>query len=397
MTLTIRPDRRTVAPPKYQRLVLGRVALTVLAVLLSSCSQQTAEEVESETVVPVTTAAVTTGSIRGLVRATGIVSPAPDAELIVTAPETARIQEIPHAEGERVARGDVVVQFEIPTLVADVQRQTAEVQRAQAQLANAKASQTRAHELFDRGVGARKDAEEADRAIADAEAAVAQAEASRAAAAAAAARQVVRAAFDGVVAKRFHNPGDFVEPSAADPVLRIVDPRRLEVVASVPIGDAPRLVVGAAARIVPAPAGGGAVALRVITRPTQVEAGTATVPVRLAFATPTTFPVGTPVQLDIDAERHTGVVLIPAVALVREGEETAVFVAAGGKAERRAVEIGLADGMHVEIVSGVKAGEMVIVDGQAGLPDGTTITQESGERADDKTPAGAAADKDEQK
>jgi multidrug efflux pump subunit AcrA (membrane-fusion protein) len=103
------------------------------------------------------------------------------------------------------------------------------------------------------------------------------------------------------------------------------------------------------------------------------------------------------VQLDIDAERHTGVVLIPAVALVREGEETAVFVAAGGKAERRAVEIGLADGMHVEIVSGVKAGEMVIVDGQAGLPDGTTITLESGESADDKSPAGNAADKDEQK
>jgi len=396
MTLTIRPDRRTVAPAKNQGLRLGRVALTVLAVLMSSCSQQTAEEVESETVVPVTTAAVTTGSIRGLVRATGIVSPAPDAELIVTAPGAARIQEIPHAEGERVARGDVLVQFEIPTLVADVQRQTAEVQRAQAQLANAKASQTRAHELFDRGVAARKDAEEADRAIADAEAAVAQAEASRAAAAAAASRQVVRAAFDGVVAKRFHNPGDLVEASAADPVLRIVDPRRLEVVASVPIGDAPRLVLGAAGRIVPTP-GGGAVTLRVITRPAQVEAGTATVPVRLAFATPTTFPVGTPVQLDIDAERHTGVVLIPAVALVREGEETAVFVAAGGKAERRAVEIGLADGMHVEIVSGVKAGEMVIVDGQAGLPDGTTITLESGESADDKTPAGAAADKDEQK
>jgi multidrug efflux pump subunit AcrA (membrane-fusion protein) len=84
------------------------------------------------------------------------------------------------------------------------------------------------------------------------------------------------------------------------------------------------------------------------------------------------------VQLDIDAEEHTNVVLIPAPALVREGEETAVFVVAGDKAQRRPVEIGLSDGMHVEIVKGVKAGEMVIVDGQQGLPDGAPITQDTG-------------------
>ena len=54
-------------------------------------------------------------------------------------------------------------------------------------------------------------------------------------------------------------------------------------------------------------------------------------------------------------------------------------------------------GERLENRATLKAGEMVIVDGQAGLPDGTTITLESGESADDKTPAGAAADKDDSK
>ena len=36
--------------------------------------------------------------------------------------------------------------------------------------------------------------------------------------------------------------------------------------------------------------------------------------------------------------------------------------------------IGLADDQNIEIRTGVKAGEMVIVQGQAGLPDGATIT-----------------------
>ena len=66
--------------------------------------------------------------------------------------------------------------------------------------------------------------------------------------------------------------------------------------------------------------------------------------------------------------------LVPAVSVVRDGEETAVFVAAGAKAQRRAVRVGMSDGTSVEILSGVKAGERVIVDGQAGLPDDAAIT-----------------------
>ena len=94
---------------------------------------------------------------------------------------------------------------------------------------------------------------------------------------------------------------------------------------------------------------------------------------RLALRGLTGVHVGAPVQVDIDAEHHAKVVLIPTFAVVREGEDTAVFVAKGGQAERRAVRLGLSDGAHVEIVSGLSAGEQVIVDGQAGLPDGAAI------------------------
>jgi membrane fusion protein, multidrug efflux system len=80
------------------------------------------------------------------------------------------------------------------------------------------------------------------------------------------------------------------------------------------------------------------------------------------------------VQVEIDAEKRVNVVLVPLAALVREGEDTAVFVATGDKAERRAVTLGVSDGTHVEIVSGLAAGDRVIVHGQAGLPDGAAIS-----------------------
>lgn len=366
-----------------------------IAVAVMACSKPAVEETESEAPVPVKVEAAETGSIRGVVHATGTINPAPDGELIVVAPEPARIAEIPKAEGERVARGDVLVRFEIPSLQAEVQRQAAEVQRAQAALANAKANQARQRELFERGIAARKEVEDGDRTVADAEAAVGQAEASRASAITSAARTTVRATFAGVIAKRFHNPGDLVEPAASDPVLRVIDPRRLEVVASIPLSESPRVVVGASGWLKSGNTTLPDRPLKVVSRPAQVEQGTATIPVRLALAGQSNLAAGTPVQVDIDAEQHTNVVLVPAVALVREGEETAVFVAMGDKAQRRPVQIGLTDDTHVEVVSGVKSGEQVIVEGQAGLPDGAMIAIGAGEE-EEEAGKGATEDKKEE-
>ena len=309
------------------------------------------EEVESETVVPVKVEPAQTGDIRAVLHATGTVAPAPGAELIVIAPEPARIAEVPRAEGDAVGRGDMLVRFEIPSTIAEVERQRAEVTRAQALVDNRRAAQTRARDLFERGIAARKEMEDADRDVADAMAAVAQAQASLAAAQTTVARATVRAPFAGVIAKRMHNPGDVVEATASDPVLRLIDPRRLEVAAAVPISDVARVTVGASARLT----SGTEANLRVVSRPAAVEQGTATVPVRLAFTSPTVpLPVGAPVQVDLDAEHHKGVVLVPAAAIVREGEATFVFVANGDKAERRPVMLGLTDQMHSEVTSGIK-------------------------------------------
>ena len=358
--------------------------LAIAVAMASACGKPAAEETDSEAPVPVKVQTAMTGSIQGVLHATGVINPAPDGELIVIAPEAGRIVDIPRAEGERVNKGDVLVRFEIPSLTAEVQRQAAEVQRAEAALATAKANQARQQQLFERGIAARKDVEDADRTVADAQAAVGQAEASRAAAITAAGRSTVRAAFSGVIAKRFHNPGDLVEAAASDPVLRVIDPRRLEVVASVPLSESSRIVVGARGWLKSGVTGLPDLALKVVSRPAQVEQGTASIPVRLAFAAgATNLAAGTPVQIDIDAEKHNNVVLIPAVALVREGEETAVFVVMSDKARRRPVQTGLTDGTDLEIVSGVKTGDMVIVEGQNGLPDDAKVTVDTGEDEDE--------------
>ena len=351
--------------------VLGVMALSMI---VSGCQPRSPEDVATETVVPVTVAPVRTGPIVGVIHAAAVVQPAPGADFTVVAPEAARIAEIRKAEGDRVRKGELLVRFDVPSLRADETSKVAEVARAEVRVKTATTNLTRAKDLVDRGVAARREVEQAEQDLADAQAALSQAQAARQAAGALGTRADVRAPFDGIVARRLHNAGDFVEPTATDVILRVIDPVRLEVVAAVPIADVARVRLGAGAQIASG-AGLDPVRLSVVSRPAAIDPATASAPVRLAFKSPPNLAAGTPVQVEIEAERRDRALLVPADAIVREAAETAVFVAgADGKAHRRVVQLGIASDADVEIVSGLQASDRVIVHGQAALPDGAAVS-----------------------
>jgi RND family efflux transporter MFP subunit len=262
------------------------------------------------------------------------------------------------------------VRFDVPSAAAEAARHQAEIARTQALLENARIAQARARELVARGIISRREMENADREVADAQADAARAEAARRTSEAAADRAIVRAPFAGIIAQRLHNPGDVVQGIVTDPVLRLVDPARLEVLAPIAAADAPRVLPGADARVTSLPE---PIRLVVATRAVAGPGGAEAV-ARLTFAPGFTMPVDTRVDIEIDGEERVDAVLVPAEAIVRTGGETAVLVAAGDRAQRRTVTTGLADTDSVEIVSGVEAGELVITRGQAGLADGATIS-----------------------
>jgi multidrug efflux pump subunit AcrA (membrane-fusion protein) len=96
--------------------------------------------------------------------------------------------------------------------------------------------------------------------------------------------------------------------------------------------------------------------------------------VRLAFATPTRRPAGLAAEVEIYGQEHPAAVLVSADALVQEGTVSYLFVVDGQKkAHRRQVTVGVVAAGKAEILSGVKAGESVVVRGQTALPDGATV------------------------
>jgi RND family efflux transporter MFP subunit len=333
-----------------------------LGVLSTGCgkSAQPEESVESEAAVVVRVVKAGPAHIEVRVRASGTTVAAPGAELAITAPQPARVTEIPHGEGDRVARGDLLAQ-------------------ANARVANAQAARDRLAGLMERGVAARREVDDAERDLAEARAAVAEGSAGLEAARQLLARQRVVAPFDGVVVRRWHNPGDLVDASSADPVLRFADPARVEAEALVPASDVARVAARQPADV----KGPGDVEwpAAVVATPAAVDATTSSARVRLALRPSSSVPrpsslppLGLPIEVAITVMTREAAVAVPASALVRDGDGYVLFVVSGKKAARREVKTGAISSETAEILSGVAAGETVVTSGQDGLPDGAAVS-----------------------
>ena len=341
----------------------------------AACNRDAPAPVDrEETLVPVGAVPAETAGIRAVVRATGIVSPAEGAEYLAVAPEPARVAEVAKAVGDPVKSGDLLVRFDLPTATAEVARLAADVAAAEAQFENARVNQGRIAEFVEKGLVPRRDRDIADRELADAQAAVERIRSQHAKATASAGRAIIRAPFDGIVASRLHEPGDVVLSTTSDPVLRVVDPRRLDLVATVDEADVPRVVPGATARISGTP-DGIPIGLKVVRKIADRTGPDSHLLFLLAFDDPAQpLAVDTRVDIDIDAEERATAVLVPMSALIRDGSETVVMIAAGSQAERRPVITGIQDDERIEITSGVRAGELVITRGHIGLVNGAPLS-----------------------
>lgn len=82
---------------------------------------------------------------------------------------------------------------------------------------------------------------------------------------------------------------------------------------------------------------------------------------------------GVTTDIKINAYNNSKAIMVPRKVIVRDGDETFIFVEKDGKAEKRAVELGLESGIDVEIKNGLNPGDKLITEGIALLRNGTKI------------------------
>jgi HlyD family secretion protein len=173
--------------------------------------------------------------------------------------------------------------------------------------------------------------------------------------------------FDGIVIRRFKDPGDTVVVGTT--VLRIVAVDRLWARAAVDESMLTDLREGMPATIALLGAAGAPAVGTVDRIGREVDRQTHEVLVDVLLAkVPQPLAIGHRADVHIALERRPDVVRLPITFLHRDEAGEVVYVDRGGRIERARVKTGAVGRDVVEIVSGVSAGETVLDAPSPGAP-----------------------------
>ena len=176
------------------------------------------------------------------------------------------------------------------------------------------------------------------------------------------ANTTLTAPFDGVVADVASNVGEQI---GSAPVLTLVDPKSVRIDATVDESDVANIAVGQPATITfdalpNYQANGKVIAISPAGTSTQ---GVVSYLVSVAVTNPDrTLPDGMSATVSIETSRKDNVLLVPSRAIHILGRtQTVQVLQANDKPEVRTVQTGDSDGQMTEIVSGLKAGDQVVL------------------------------------
>lgn len=266
-----------------------------------------------------------------------------------------RIELLPVALGQTVAKGDLLYQLDVREIQARLDQAVAVRRQAERDLerfGNLLKQEAVTQAEFD-GVEARQRVAQA--AVVEAETLLSYA------------RVVSPASL--VVARKLAEAGDLASPGR--PLLELEDPAALRLEAEVPEALIGRIQTGA--RL--------AVTVGVLAQPVEgtvaeiapsADLGSRTFRVKLDLPATPGLMAGTFARLSVPLDEAPSL-RVPATAVVVRGQMEVVFVATNQTARLRLVKTGRRFGSEVELVSGVSAGEQVVIDQPGSLCDGQPL------------------------
>jgi len=321
------------------------------------------------------------GELRVIVNATTTSTVKSETEVTLSAQRTGRVVKLPVKEGDLVRAGALIAQLDL----AEESVQTANVLlQSKATYEEAGKNLKRVEDLFQKGMVAQQDLDASRRAY---EIAQSQYQAATADAVVKKDYSVIRAPFDGVIAKKTAEVGEILMPGKE--IATIVNPDKIYVLATIDEVDVGRLKIGqpvaitvdafpgekfeaSIRRISPIVSGG------------KLETRTADVWVYFKKKDARIKP-GMSSDIEILITTLQGVLSVPSQAVIeREGRKQAyVAIGSGLKpgaktaAKLKAVEIGITNWSYTEVTKGLSAGEFVITTPEAtGLKDEAKVVLE---------------------
>ncbi|MGQ0561238.1 MAG: efflux RND transporter periplasmic adaptor subunit [Gemmatimonadota bacterium] len=295
-------------------------------------------------------------SIVDAVRATGRIEAVQAVEL--RPDESGRITGLLFEEGRQVAEGTPLVRIDDALLRAQAERAEADRDLTRQQL-------ERVRRLRAGNASSPADLERAQAAARSAEAALAvlrlQIE-----------RTTVRAPFAGVVGQRFVSIGDYVTPATRLLTIQTVNPQRA--VIEVPERHAADLRRGQNIEFTIAAHPDRVFSAEVDFVDPVVQPESRTIVIKARAPNPQGFlRPGMFIEARLATASRAGAVVVPEDAIQPQRTTNVVWAVVDGKASRREVQLGARSRGMVEVLSGVSAGELVVVGGLERMAEGMPL------------------------
>ena len=188
---------------------------------------------------------------------------------------------------------------------------------------------------------------------------------------------VIRAPFDGLIIERVIKNAEHVANNAR--LFRISDFDPLLCPIQLPEKDLPRLKLDQPAYLTVEAYPGVRFPARVLRISPVVDPATGTVKVTLEVQAQGRLRPGMFASVFVETDVHENAIVVPKQALVLESTSDTVYVAmddggGGTVAQRRELELGYEESDSLEVLSGLREGEDVVIVGQDGLSDQTPIS-----------------------
>ncbi|MDP1663841.1 MAG: efflux RND transporter periplasmic adaptor subunit [Methylobacter sp.] len=270
---------------------------------------------------------------------------------------TARIIEIKVNAGDKVKKGDVIARLDERDVKAQENAALAALAGANAQASRAKADEQRTRSLYSKEAATRENFDAVVARAKEVQAGVNQAASSVAEIRSHLADTVLLAPFDGIVVKRLKEPGDMGLPGV--PVVTLQTPQGLRLEADVPSTCAGRYSVGMDVKV-RIDSLGLTTSAQIDEVSPEVDPQTRTQLIKIALPAMTGLQPGYFGWLEQACGQHEAL-LIPASAVQHIGQLEVVKVLSEGRQLMRHIRTGKTFGDRIEVISGLHAGETVLI------------------------------------
>jgi membrane fusion protein, multidrug efflux system len=283
---------------------------------------------------------------------------------VLAAEASGVVESLPVQEGQRVAAGKLIAAIDSRSLVQAVAEQEAVFREAEAQ-------HERALALFEKRAITKQQLLDAvtHRDVSQARLASAKLQLGK---------SRVHAPWAGQISSKSVEVGDYVNPG--QPLVELVDARRLKVRSPAPSSDVPFVKVGAPVTIRVDAYPGETFTGRIVRVGAELDELARTLDIEAEIDNPGgKLKPGMPARLEIARRTLEDAVTVPLEAVLDLGTEKAVYVVEEGRARRRTVALGPVVGDQVVVERGVAAGERVIVQGMQQVADGQPVEELAGQ------------------